>query len=49
MTVLNPFRAVDHHIMDEADLAGPLIYCFALGFSLLLVGSTSHEGPSCCD
>jgi hypothetical protein len=25
--------------MDEADLAGPLIYCFTLGLGLLLVRS----------
>lgn len=37
MTVLNPLRGVDEHIMDDADLAGPLIFCFCFGTCLLFV------------
>ncbi|KAJ9101949.1 hypothetical protein QFC19_005031 [Naganishia cerealis] len=35
LTVLNPLRRVDEHIMDDADLAGPLVFCF--GFALVLL------------
>jgi len=38
MTVLNPFRRVDEHIMDDADLAGPLIFCFCFATFLLFSG-----------
>ena len=37
MTVLNPFRRVEEHIMDDADLAGPLIFCFCFATFLLFV------------
>jgi hypothetical protein len=37
MTVLNPFRRVNEHIMDDADLAGPLIFCFFFATFLLFV------------
>src|SRR6266404_7278047 len=37
MTVLNPFRRVDERIMDDADLAGPLIFCFCFDTFLLFV------------
>jgi hypothetical protein len=37
MTVLNPFRRVNEHIMDDADLAGPLIFCFCFATFLLFV------------
>lgn len=37
MTVLNPLRHIDEHIMDDADLAGPLLFCFCFGISLLFV------------
>ncbi|KAJ9125285.1 hypothetical protein QFC22_000241 [Naganishia vaughanmartiniae] len=37
LTVLNPLRRVDEHIMDDADLAGPLVFCF--GFALVLLFS----------
>jgi len=39
MTVLNPLRPVDEHIMDDADLAGPLIFFFCFGTFLLFSGS----------
>jgi protein YIPF5/7 len=41
MTVLNPFRRVDEHIMDDADLAGPLIFCFCFATFLLFVRSVA--------
>jgi hypothetical protein len=37
MTVLNPLRRVNEHIMDDADLAGPLIFCFCFATFLLFV------------
>lgn len=37
LTVLNPLRRVDEHIMDDADLAGPIFFCFCFGISLLFV------------
>ncbi|KAI9507442.1 Yip1-domain-containing protein [Russula earlei] len=38
MTVLNPLRRVDERIMDDADLAGPLIFCFCFATFLLFSG-----------
>jgi len=38
MTVLNPLQHVDEHIMDDADLAGPLLFFFLFGMLLLLSG-----------
>ncbi|GMK59652.1 hypothetical protein CspeluHIS016_0802580 [Cutaneotrichosporon spelunceum] len=38
LTVLNPLGKVDTHIMDDADMAGPLVFCFAFAFVLLLSG-----------
>ncbi|KAL7422456.1 hypothetical protein Q5752_003104 [Cryptotrichosporon argae] len=38
LTVLNPVSRVDAHIMDDADLAGPFVFCFAFAFVLLLSG-----------
>ncbi|EPQ57266.1 Yip1-domain-containing protein [Gloeophyllum trabeum ATCC 11539] len=38
LTVLNPFRRVDEHIMDDADLAGPLLFFFCFGTFLLFSG-----------
>ena len=35
--VLNPLRPVDPNIMDDTDLAGPLVFCLAFGTFLLLV------------
>ncbi len=45
LTVLNPFHsysathARDAHMMDDADLTGPLMFCFAFGMLLLLVSA----------
>ncbi|TPX34078.1 hypothetical protein SmJEL517_g03275 [Synchytrium microbalum] len=38
ITVLNPLRPMDKHIMDDTDLAGPLIFVFLCGGFLLLSG-----------
>ena len=37
-SVLVPFKAVDQHILDDADIAGPVAFCLALGFCLLFSG-----------
>lgn len=34
---MNPLRSVDPRIMDDADLAGPLVFCFVFASFLLLV------------
>ncbi|GJJ13369.1 hypothetical protein Clacol_007621 [Clathrus columnatus] len=39
MTVLNPLRRIDEHIMDDADLAGPVIFIFSFATFLLFSGS----------
>jgi protein YIPF5/7 len=41
MTVLNPLRGVDARIMDDADMAGPIIFLFCFGICLLLVSPFS--------
>ncbi|KAK6493605.1 protein YIPF7-like [Huso huso] len=38
LTVLNPFKPVDGSIMNETDLTGPVVFCLALGATLLLAG-----------
>ncbi|PWN52716.1 Yip1-domain-containing protein [Violaceomyces palustris] len=46
LTVLNPIHSYspahhkDAHMMDDADLAGPLLFCFAFGMMLLLAGKS---------
>lgn len=46
LTVLNPLHRYsahhthDAHMMDDTDLAGPLIFCFAFGMLLLLAGKS---------
>lgn len=42
-SVLNPFKETDSHIMDDTDLAGPLVFCLAFGGLLLLQGKV-HFG-----
>jgi len=39
LTVLNPLSSVDAHIMDDADLAGPLVFCSVFASFLLLVSA----------
>lgn len=38
LSVFNPLKATDSHIMDDTDLAGPLLFCLAFGGFLLLHG-----------
>ncbi|KEI39593.1 uncharacterized protein L969DRAFT_49143 [Mixia osmundae IAM 14324] len=40
LTVLNPLGYPDQNIMDDADLAGPLIFCFCFGIFLFLSGKS---------
>jgi len=40
LTVLNPLQRIDEHIMDDADLAGPLLFCFCFATFLLFSGKT---------
>ena len=37
-SVLNPFAKPHESIIHDEDLAGPLVFCIAYGFSLLLMG-----------
>ena len=39
LTVLNPMARIDQHIMDDADLAGPFLFCGLFGTFLLLVST----------
>lgn len=56
LTVLHPMKAADGSIMNETDMAGPMVFCLAFGATLLLVrlaGSVclrkplSRESVSC--
>ncbi|KAF2244471.1 protein transport protein yip1 [Trematosphaeria pertusa] len=38
LAVLNPFGGIDQHIMDDSDIAGPILFFFIFGTSLLLSG-----------
>ncbi|KAM9708840.1 protein YIPF7-like isoform 1-T1 [Menidia menidia] len=38
LTVLNPLRPADAAIMNEADMAGPLLFCVALALTLMMAG-----------
>jgi len=37
-TVLNPLARIDQHIMDDSDLAGPILFFLLFGFFLLFSG-----------
>ncbi len=43
LAVLNPLKAPDSSIMQDTDLAGPLVFCLAFGGTLLLAGKV-HFG-----
>ncbi|KAI5819622.1 hypothetical protein BZA77DRAFT_259541 [Pyronema omphalodes] len=43
LAVLNPLRTVDQHMMDDSDVAGPIIFCVLFGTFLLLSGKV-HFG-----
>ena len=44
--MLNPLARVNEHIMDDADLAGPFVFCFAFAFVLLLVSDRVAPGDA---
>jgi protein YIPF5/7 len=35
---LNPLKEIDRHLMDDTDLAGPIMFCLLLGSSMLFKG-----------
>jgi hypothetical protein len=37
LTVLNPMKSADGSIINETDLTGPILFCLALGATLLPV------------
>ncbi|KAF4122208.1 protein YIPF5/7 [Geosmithia morbida] len=43
LAVLNPFRPIDRHIMDDSDMAGPCLFFLLFGFFLLFSGQV-HFG-----
>ncbi|KAH9871962.1 hypothetical protein J1614_006221 [Plenodomus biglobosus] len=43
LAVLNPFGRIDQHIMDDSDVAGPILFFLIFGTSLLLSGKV-HFG-----
>ncbi|KAI1338805.1 hypothetical protein F5Y15DRAFT_98449 [Xylariaceae sp. FL0016] len=43
IAVLNPFARIDQHIMDDSDLAGPILFFLLFGTFLLLSGKV-HFG-----
>ncbi|KAI0129655.1 putative Golgi membrane protein [Xylariales sp. AK1849] len=43
LAVLNPIARIDQHLMDDSDLAGPILFFFLFGFFLLFSGKV-HFG-----
>ncbi|XP_054744179.1 protein YIPF5 [Anastrepha obliqua] len=43
LAVLNPMRATDQSILQDTDMAGPLVFCLALGGFLLLSGKVTFS------
>ena len=43
LAVLNPFASIDRHIIDDSDLAGPILFFFLFGIFLLCSGKV-HFG-----
>jgi len=43
LAVLNPFSRIDQHLMDDSDLAGPILFFLLFGFFLLFSGKV-HFG-----
>jgi hypothetical protein len=41
LAVVNPLRSTDANILQDSDLAGPLVFCLAFGVFLLLSGKVS--------
>lgn len=44
-SVLLPTKQINEHILDDADLAGPLVFCFIFGMCLLLVSDPCFVYP----
>ncbi|EDO41708.1 predicted protein [Nematostella vectensis] len=44
LSVLNPLQHTESNIMDDTDLAGPLVFCLAFGGFLLLSGKVHGFG-----
>lgn len=42
--VLSPTTRIDFHLLDDADLAGPIAFCLVLGSCLLLGGNLNSLG-----
>lgn len=42
LSVLNPFSSISADVIGDCDLAGPLMFCMALGSFLLLVSTTKE-------
>jgi hypothetical protein len=36
LAVLNPFGRIDQHLMDDSDVAGPILFFLIFGTSLLV-------------
>ena len=45
--MLNPLQHTEANIMDDTDLAGPLVFCVAFGGFLLLVRDLDKYRKSC--
>ena len=43
LAVLNPFRRIEPHVMDDSDVAGPILFFFIFGTSLLVSRHTTHK------
>ncbi|KAH8377689.1 hypothetical protein KR093_006637 [Drosophila rubida] len=43
LAVLNPLRGTDQQILQDTDMAGPLVFCLALGGILLLSGKVTFS------
>jgi hypothetical protein len=43
MAVLNPLKQTQHELMQDTDLAGPLVFCLAFGGSLMLVSTWENN------
>ncbi|XP_073835284.1 yip1 domain-containing 1 [Musca autumnalis] len=43
LAVLNPMRGADQQILQDTDMAGPLVFCLALGGFLLLSGKVTFS------
>lgn len=41
--MLNPLTNVDQHMMDDSDVAGPILFCLLFGAFLLLVHSSLYS------